>query len=321
MRATASMIVRATTTLLVAALAAVLSAGCVSIPPGQPVAVEFVDASHPTRCAEEDNVDVPLNGDRIASFRIVAEHPPYIASVVEERSAPDFTDCDMSNDPVFKFTPRTVVLHDEPRLRIVGHTFPTFWRPEVVDVRIGERSEPGLHLIQVIRPGVTRDVEILVLYPSDGYWRTKPLPPAHLPDTAYGSSFLVGPVEQRGRPMVALQRVDIDPSTLTFRLAFADGRRGVLAIAAVDSARIALDVTIDPPLPAGRPFAGLRSMFVREDQADVAVARHPANGTPALRAPILGFGRFTATDARFGRERPSEHNLGAPDMVFRDFRR
>ena len=80
-------------------------------------------------------------------------------------------------------------------------------------------------------------------------------------------------------------------------------------------------MTIDPPVPAGRPFAALRSMFVREDNADVAIARHPADGPAAVRAPILGFGGFTASSARFGREAPSDHNLGAPDTVFRDFRR
>jgi hypothetical protein len=316
----------AATAAVVAVLVVTLStSGCALPGPSALVEAQFVDASLPTRCAEEDNVHVPLLGDAIASFRIAAEHPPYIAAVTEERSAPDFSDCDMSNDPVYRFAPRTVVLHEDARLRIVGHTFATFWRPEVVDLRIGGRVEPGLHLVQVIRRGPPGDVEMLVLYPADGYWRAKPLPPPHLPDTAYGSSFLVGPIEERGRPMVALQRVDIEvgpaPATLTFRLAFADGRRGTLAIAEVNTTRIELAVAIDPPLPAGRPFAALRSMFVREDQADVALARHPADGPALLRAPILGFGGFRAASARFGRELPSNHNLGAPDTVFRDFRR
>ena len=305
-----------------AALALAWGAAACTAPGAAPdaaVEVEFADASRPTRCAEEDNVHVPVSGDGIASFRIVAEPPPYIVSVVEERSAPDFTDCDMSGDPVFRFAPRTVVLHEDPRLRIVGHAFETFWRPESVELRIGGRVERGLHLVQVIRRGPPRDVEVLVVDPSDGYWRAKPLPPAPPPDTAYGSSFLVGPVETRGRPMVALQRIDVDPATLSFGLAFADGRRGTLAVVEASPARTALAVTLEPPLPAGRPFAALRSMYVREDQSDVALARHPADGPPAVRAPIVGFGGFRAASARFGREARSNHNLGAPDMVFRDF--
>jgi hypothetical protein len=302
-----------------ALVALIAGAGCAVRGAPAPVEVEFVDASRPTRCAEEDNIHVPMRGEGIAAFRIVAEHPPYIASVAEERSAPDFTDCDMSNDPVHRFTPRTVVLHEDASLRIVGHAFETFWRPEVVDVHVGGRTEAGLHLVQVIRRGPPRDVEMLVVYPSDGYWRAKPLPPPHLPDTAYGSSFLVGPIETRGRPMVALRRIDVDPATLTFRLSFAGGGRGTLVIVDAGAARTELAVTLDPPVPAGRPFAALRSMFVREDQADVALASHPADGPAAARAPILGFGGFRAASARVGREVPSNHNLGAPDMVFRDF--
>lgn len=287
--------------------------------PTVPRTVEFLDASRPTRCAEEDNVDVPIRGEGVAAFRVVAEHPPYVASIVEDSTAPDFTDCDMSNDPVFRFTPRTVVLHEDATLRVVGHAFETFWRPEQVDVVVGGRVERGLHLVQIVRRGAQRDVEMLVVYPSDGYWRAKPLPPPNLPDTAYGSSFLVGPVEQRGRPMVAFRRIAFDPAAMRFDLDFADGRRGTLAFAEASSARMELAVTLDPPVPAGQAFAALRSMYVRTDQADVSIARTPADDTAAPVRPIIGFGGFRAADARFGRIAPSKHNLSAPDMVFRGF--
>lgn len=298
------------------------TAGCTALPrtdAAAPLQVEFVDASQPTRCAEEDNVHVPIRGEGVAAFRVVAEHPPYVAAIVEDSTAPDFTDCDMSNDPVFRFSPRTVVLHEDATLRVVGHAFETFWRPEQVEFRVGDRVERGLHLVQLVRRGAQRDVEMLVVYPSDGYWRAKPLPPPNLPDTAYGSSFLVGPVEERGRPMVAIERIDFDPARLRFELAFADGRRGTLAIAEASPARLDLAVTVDPPLPATRPFAALRSMFVRTDQADVAIARTPADGEAARSAPVMGFGGFRATEARFGRVEPSRHNLSAPDMVFKGF--
>lgn len=286
---------------------------------GSPVDVDFIEAGRPTRCAEEDNVYVQLRAPGVAAFRITGEHPPYIGEVTEDSTAPDFTDCDMSGDPVYRFMPATVVLYEDAALRVVGHRFETFWRPGSVDVRVGPRSEPGLHLVQIIRRGATRDVELLVVYPSDGYWRLKPLPPPHLQDTAYGSSFLVGPVEESSRPYVALRAIDFDPATLTFRLAFADGRRGSLAIAAATHRHIELEVTLEPPVPPDRPFAALRSMFVRAAQADSAVARWVgADGTPAA-APILEFGRFRAGWARFGRDEPSRHNLSAPDVVFGRF--
>ena len=69
-------------------------------------------------------------------------------------------------------------------------------------MRIGDRVEKGLHLLQVwmIRP--MGGEEVLVLYPQDGYWRLRPLAPAGLAPTAFGSSFLIGPVEVEGRPIV-----------------------------------------------------------------------------------------------------------------------
>jgi hypothetical protein len=59
-----------------------------------------------------------------------------------DSTAPDFTACDMSQRPAaFPFAPRTVVLHEDADIRLVGHTFPSFWRPEVVDFEVGGRTE------------------------------------------------------------------------------------------------------------------------------------------------------------------------------------
>ena len=57
-----------------------------------------------------------------------------------------------------------------------------------------------------------------MLYPQDGYWRARPLPPANLKWSAYGSSFLVGPIEFEQRPFVNIREVVFDPNTKTFRL-------------------------------------------------------------------------------------------------------
>lgn len=286
-----------------------------------PADAEFVNASRPTRCAEEDNVDVRVLGRGIAAFDIVAQHPPYIASLREDSTAPDFSACDMSADPRFEFPPRDVVLYEDARMRVVGHAFASFWRPDVVEFRVGERRERGLHLVQLLarRPG--RDVEILVVYPSDGYWRAKPLPPPALADTAYGSSFLVGPVTDGTRPYVALRRIDFDPATRAFRLRFRDGGRATLTVTESSPERTRLAVSLDPPVRPGRAFAALRSMFVAPAQADVARADWPARDAPAHSAPILGFERFTAASARFGRDEPSRHNTSAPDLVFESFAR
>jgi hypothetical protein len=168
--------------------------------------------------------------------------------------------------------------------------------------------------------GTVRDVEILVLYPSDGYWRAKPLPPATLADSAFGSSFLFGPVEMDGRPYVAIREVAFDPATLRFDLAFRDGSRGSLAVTEATRSRVVLAAAFDAPTAGARPFAALRSMFVDPLQADVAFARAlPAAHGAAEAAPILAFDALRAPGARFGRSEPSRHNLSAPDMVFDRF--
>ena len=90
----------------------------------------------------------------------------------------------------------------------------------------------------------------------------------------------------------------------------------MLKVAATTPAGTRLAIDLDPPVRDDRPFAALRSMFVTAEQADVAVA--------ALRgeepAPILEFARAGASSVRFGRVRPSRHNLSAPDLIFDEFR-
>ena len=298
------------------ALAALLClAGLVAHCAAAAVAVDFVNASRPTRCAEEDNIYVKLMAPGVTSFRVSAEHPPYIAAVKKDSTAPDFTHCDMSQDPRFSFAPRTVILHEDADIRLVGHSFASFWRPDVVDFSVGERNEPGLHLVQLIKRGPRGDIEILVVYPADGYWRAKPLPPTTLPDTAYGSSFLFGPIEESTRPFVAIRSIAFEPATMTFRLTFRNETRGLLKVTAVTGTSLSLALALDPEVPAGRPFAALRSMFVTPAQADVSVAAWAAGKV----VPILDFSRMNARSVRFGRVAQSQHNLSAPDLVFDEF--
>ena len=280
-----------------------------------PVAVDIVNASRATRCAEEDNVYVKLLAAGVTSFRIGAEHPPYIASVRKDSTAPDFTTCDMSGDPVFRFAKRKVTLYVNREIRLVGHTFESFWRPDVVDFHVGGKNERGLHLVQLISRSTRGEVETLVVYPADGYWRVKPLPPATLQDTAYGSSFLFGPIEEDRRPFVAIRSIAFDPATLTFRLAFRNGTKGVLKVISAQPGRTQLALDLDPPVAADRPFAALRSMFVTAEQADVAMAVSPGREP----VPILDFSSMNAASVRFGRVKPSRHNLSAPDLVFDKF--
>jgi hypothetical protein len=285
------------------------------------VAVEVVNASVPTLCAETDNVYLKLSSSAVRRFEIEAVHPAYAGTIVVDSYAPDFTNCDMSNDPSYPSTPRRVTLFENFEWQLVGHTFPSFWRPNQVPVRIGDRTETGLHLLQLWTRYQERAEEVLVLYPVDGYWRARPLPPAHLRWSAYGSSFLMGPVETDGRPFVDIRSVDFDPETRSFTLAFARGGTATLRLEKLDQSRIVLDVGFEAALDQARPFAALRSMYVTDGNADVSqVAWREKSGKSWLQAPVMDFKQAQATELWAGRTVPSRHNTSAPDMVFRNFR-
>ena len=289
-----------------------------TIDPNQ-IAVQVLNKTEPELCAERDNVDLEFVSPEVRRFRLQAVHPSYIGTIAVDRWAPDFTACDMSQDPSFSFVPRTLTLYEDTEIRLVGHRFQSFWRADVVDFRVGKTSERGLHLVQLLKRGPQRDVEILVVYPADGYWRVKPLPPPTLVDSAYGSSFLFGPIEEDTRPFVAIRSIAFDPVTMTFRLTFRNQTSGVLTVASATTARVNLALSLDPPLPAEQPFAALRSMFVAPAQADVAVAGWSGTSIATVSTPILEFSRFRAVAVRFGRIVQSTHNLSAPDLVFDGF--
>jgi hypothetical protein len=288
--------------------------------PAEALAVDVINASEPTLCAEKDNVYLKLQSGAARRFTVEAMHPAYVGTILVDRFAPDFTNCDMSNDPVFTFEKRRKTIHETEDWWLVGLTFPSFWRPNQVPVRIGDRVETGFHLLQLWtwRNGIAD--EILVLYPADGYWRARPLPPVNLRWSAYGSSFLIGPVETSGRPLVDIRDIVFEPETNTFTLNFLRGGSATLRLDRLDQERIVLDVTLSAPIAADRPFAALRSMFVSEGNADVAQIGWLEQGSQQwMKQPVMDFARARATQLWAGRLVPSRHNTSAPDMVFRDF--
>jgi len=286
----------------------------------EPLAVDVVNASEPTLCAEKDNVYLKLQSGNVRHLTIEAVHPSYVGTILVDRWAPDFTNCDMSNDPVYHFEKRRLTIYETEEWWLVGLTFPSFWRPNQVPVRVGNRVENGFHLLQVWTWRDGRADEILVLYPADGYWRARPLPPVNLRWSAYGSSFLIGPIETSGRPLVDIRDVAFEPSTRTFTLNFVRGGSAMLRLDKLDQDRIVLDVNFSAPIAGDRPFAALRSMFVTEGNSDVAQVGWRSKGSQAwARSPVMDFKKASAVELWAGRTVPSRHNTSAPDMVFRDF--
>lgn len=291
------------------------------------LAVEVTNQSEPVLCAEKDNVTYAFasspTGPPVRSFRIEAAHPVYMSGLQRDSFEADWTACDMSRDPAHSTAvklPTRKTIYEEPEIWLVGWTLPTFWRPSTATVRIGDRIERGLHLVQVwmIRP--MGGEEVLVFYPQDGYWRGRPLAPEGRAPTAYGSSFLVGPIEtEGGRPIVKLKEIAFDPKARSFTLSFERGGSATINLAKVDQRLMALDVAFDKPI-TGAPFAMVRSMYVTEfnnDVARIAVREKDAKGW--REDAVMTFGKATATDIWLGRRTPSQHNTSSPDMVFNSF--
>src|SRR5262249_45332645 len=290
-------------------------------PPPESVGVEVTNASEPVLCAEKDNVTVNLASKDVRRLRIEATHPAYLGSLERDSFSADWTGCGAAGDPAPSATdrPRRTTLYEDIDLWVVGLRFSTFWRPGNAIVRIGDRVEMGVHLLQVWRIRPMGGEEVAVLYPQDGYWRLRPMAPAHMAPTAFGSSFLVGPVELEGRPIVKIQEVAFDPASRSFTLAFERGGTARVSMVEVDQRRHVLEIAFDRAIE-GRPFAALRSMYVSELNNDVARIAIREPGAKGWREePIMAFKRATALEVWAGRIAPSRHNTSAPDMVFGGF--
>jgi hypothetical protein len=272
------------------------------------LAVDVKNESEPVLCAEKDNVAVSFANKDVHAFRIEAAHPVYLSAGMRDNFEADWTACDMTADPSYAAPgqPRKVTLFEETNLWVVGYAFPAFWRPSTTTVRIGDRVEKGLHLLQVWVLRTDGAEEVLVLYPQDGYWRPRPMTPPNMRNTGYGSSFLVGPIDYEGRPHVKIKEVAFDPKSRTFTLDFEKGGKATLKMASVDTNRLALDVAFDKGVDSG-PFAMPR----------IAVREKGAKGW--REDNILKFDSAHATDVWMGRLSPSQHNTSAPDIVFNSF--
>src|SRR5688572_4793494 len=115
------------------------------------VAVDVQNASEPTLCAEKDNVYLKLTSPEVRRFKVEAVHPNYIGTIVVDRSAFDLHNCpDLAAAPYITEKPRRITIFETPDLQLVGLTIPNFWRKTIVPVRVGDRIETGVQLLQQI---------------------------------------------------------------------------------------------------------------------------------------------------------------------------
>lgn len=300
-------------------LAVLLAA--LAAPAAAELAVTARSVGYVTRCAEMDNVLVALESAEVRRFEVRATLPAYIAGMEGDSMAADFTDCVFPEEPIWRFTDNfSTTLWEDERILLLGHRLKETWRPEEVSFRVGGRRVNGLHLTQLHVKLDGRPVEVLVLYPNDGYWRPKPLPPVGREDTGFGSSILMGPIEIDRRPLVKITEVDFEPATLTYRLRFANGGTGSVRVASVARGEIRLEVAFDAAV-TGVPFAMISSMHVAPDNADVArVGVRPAGEAIRRDVAIDALDVAVGAEFAFGRDVPSRHNFSAPDVSFGAFR-
>ena len=281
------------------------------------LAVEARNLSTPDICAEKDNIQIDFASPAVRSFRVQAVHPVYIGSIGVDRYAPDFSSCSFETNKYFGEDGERVTLYETPALQLVAYRLPHFWRAARTPIRIGTKTYEGFDAAQLwVRPR-ERAEEVIVFYPPDGYWRIRPLPFADMRWTAYGSSFLIGPVEVQERPIVDLAAITFDPAAKSFTLDFRRGGSAKIALQALDQDHISLDVSFDGALPKDLPFATMRSMFATETNSDVARAAWLPKGADSWReGSIMDFRKADVTEFWAGRRVPSRHNTSAPDMDF-----
>ena len=302
------------------ACSVLLSAGVTQVVHAESTGVAVANETVPTLCAEEDNVYVTLAGDDIRSFRIGARHPAYVGTIVSDDSAADFSNCDRSAEQFFEFDTRRVTLYEDRSIWLIGYVYERYWRDKDVPVRVGDTVVHNLHMIQLWVQGPRGPEEFLVLYPPDGYWRLRPLSPAHLKGTAYGSSVLLGPVETKVRPIVEISAVRFDPEARRFDLTFDRGGSASVTVDQVAEEGVFLDVDFGDS-PVSGVFGGVRSMYVTPGNADASEVGWHVGGAQAWEIePLSAF--TSARDVRelwVGRHIVSRHNTSAPDTVFGDF--
>lgn len=304
--------------------ALVLVAAALASPAGAadaPGSAWLENRSEPTLCAEFDNVYYTLANPKVGRFEIDVSAPVYLRDMKTDSTGPDFVNCEaMKDDPKNRFTPKTLTLYEDDQIRIVGHTYAESWRARGAEVMVGTIDESDLHLVQWFEKVDGAFREFLVVYPFDGYWRAKPIPTETFPDAAYGTSFLVGPIEQQHRPIVDISKLKIDPKARSFRMTFAKGGVGEIRIRSVDRERVVLDVSLDgvPATDPATPFAAIRSMFVTPTNADTARVNWRTEAG-LYNDEIMRFGGANAEEVRFDRIELSRHNTSAPDVTFRGF--
>lgn len=268
--------------------------------------------SYCTTCAEEDNINIPLYGDNVSHFQIIATHPAYDFTV--DNCAADFSGCNLASSAPHDVT--CDPLWDDGINVISVCNDSDWWLPRAMTVTVGSENLAGHRLVWNRKIADEASwPEVLVFY-QDGNLRLKPQPPLGRADVCFGSSVVVGPAPADDiRPYVEIETIVVDPAGMTLHVTYRNEESAHLELA-VDRDQAQVDVWADYDTAVS--FATLRSMYVAEDNADAARVK-TAVGDFAL-LDISSPEWTTAWEALSGprwffyRQAVSNHNTSAPDI-------
>jgi len=298
------------------ALATVAATACAAT-------VGVLNTSTATRCAEEDNIAVALLNPAITGFTVEARPPGYPITV--DSTAPDMENCNRgTRDPVFAFRdPQRFTLFSNAVTVIVAERYGSFWRSNVVTLKVGGAIAAGMHTMTLRRKiaGLAIWPECMVLYGSDGNIRLKPHPPLTLADNVFGQSVLVGPVTNELRPVVDISQIEYVPTLDDLILTYSQGGSATLHIQEISRSKLSLNVEVNAPLGPSQPFCMVRSMFVSSHNCDCEFGAVRLTSTNTWGAsPVLQTASARAGEALFFRSsQPQAHNRSAPDLWFGGF--
>jgi hypothetical protein len=185
---------------------------------------------------------------------------------------------------------------------------------------VGGQSRPDHDFIQFIkRADNDHDPpQIFVLY-ANGYARIIPQPPAGREQrVCFGASMIIGPAEEDPLyPITAIDRLDIDPLKKLITVRYKNGSSAVLHLHA-EPGRTTVRVTDVTYDTVTAPFVTMRSMWVADDNSDVAAVQ-AASSSGSMQMYTIDSKQEEWTTLPgdswfFYRPIYSRHNTSAPDF-------
>ena len=267
--------------------------------------------SSQTSCAENDNISVYFTG--MVKAHIEARHPEY--KVDHYDCPPNFENCNMSSENDYPSEPMNRKLYDNGISVVTAHSQATWWKPQGMKITVeGGRSVENAHYVALSRKvsGQNSWPQFLVLY-SDGHLRLIPHPPAGTNSVCFGSSFIVGPMQESDRPFAAIESILVKPRSGIIDITYVDQTTSTITVEELDRRHV--KVTIEFAEVYRNPSLAFISMFVENGNADVDHIEWEGSNGQSVELPILDFHEGVGNQWSFHRRHESVHNESAPGFL------